>query len=247
MNETIVSLATEFGNIKIKLYNETPLHRDNFIKLVEKGFYNDLLFHRVIKDFMIQGGDPDSKNAAKGKSLGAGDVGYTIPSEFVYPKYFHKKGAISAARQSDQVNPLKASSGCQFYLVQGKVYSNADIEKMEKNALHQAKNNRFEKLVSEHAQEVKAFRLARDQKGLDELRDQLVATLEAEFAGVKSIPFSAEQREAYTTIGGTPFLDNEYTVFGEVVEGLDIIDKIAEVETDRGDRPVKDIKMQVSK
>ena len=243
MSETIISLSTSFGEIKFKLYNETPQHRDNFIELVEKGFYNDLLFHRVIQDFMIQGGDPDSKNAPAGKNLGAGDVGYTIPAEFVYPQYFHKKGALSAARQGDQVNPKKASSGCQFYLVQGKVHSDAELDKMEKAALSGAKQKRFEELVSEKAAEVKAFRMARDQAGLDALRDELVAVLEAEFAGKKGVPFTAEQREAYTTVGGTPFLDNEYTVFGEVIEGLDIIDKIAAVETTHNDRPKADVKM----
>ncbi|MDR3706490.1 MAG: peptidylprolyl isomerase [Paludibacteraceae bacterium] len=243
MSETIISLSTSFGEIKFKLYNETPQHRDNFIKLVEKGFYNDLLFHRVIQDFMIQGGDPDSKNAPAGKNLGAGDVGYTIPAEFVYPQYFHKKGALSAARQGDQMNPKKASSGCQFYLVQGKVHSDAELDKMEKAALNGAKQKRFEELVSEKAAEVKAFRMARDQAGLDALRDEMVAVLEAEFAGKKGVPFTAEQREAYTTVGGTPFLDNEYTVFGEVIEGLDIIDKIAAVETTQNDRPKADVKM----
>jgi peptidylprolyl isomerase len=246
MSETIISLSTSFGEIKFKLYNETPQHRDNFIKLVEKGFYNDLLFHRVIQDFMIQGGDPDSKNAPAGKNLGAGDVGYTIPAEFVYPQYFHKKGALSAARQGDQVNPLKASSGCQFYLVQGKVHSDAELDKMEKAALNGAKQKRFEQLVNEKAAEVKAFRMARDQAGLDALRDELVAILEAEFAGKKGVPFTPEQREAYTTVGGTPFLDNEYTVFGEVIEGLDIIDKIAAVETTHSDRPKADVKMTMS-
>ncbi len=246
MSETIISLSTSFGDIKFKLYNETPQHRDNFIKLVKDGFYNDLLFHRVIKDFMIQGGDPDSKGAPKGKSLGVGDVGYTIPAEFVYPQYFHKKGALSAARQSDQVNPKKESSGCQFYIVQGNVMSDAELDKMEKQALNPAKQKRFEELVADKAAEVKKLRLARDQAGLDELRDELVAIMEAEFAGMKGIPFSPEQREAYTTVGGTPFLDNEYTVFGEVIEGLDIIDKIAEVKTDGHDRPQDDVKMTLS-
>jgi len=245
MNETIITLSTSFGEIKFKLYNETPLHRDNFIKLVKEGFYNDLLFHRVIKDFMIQGGDPQSKGAPMGKNLGAGDVGYTIPAEFVYPQFFHKKGALSAARQGDQTNPKKESSGCQFYIVQGKVHSDAELDKMEKNALAPAKNKRFDELVNERAAEVKAFRLTRDQKGLDALRDELVAKLETEFAGQKGIPYTPEQRTAYTTIGGTPFLDNEYTVFGEVIEGLDVIDKIAAVKTNQSDRPLSDLKMKM--
>jgi peptidylprolyl isomerase len=245
MNETIITLTTSFGEIKFKLYNETPLHRDNFIKLVTAGFYNDLLFHRVIKDFMIQGGDPQSKNAPMGKNLGAGDVGYTIPAEFVYPQYFHKKGALSAARQGDQTNPKKASSGCQFYIVQGKVHSDTELDKLEKNALTPAKNKRFEALVGERAAVVKELRLARNQAGLDELRDEILAILEAEFAGQTGVPFTPEQRIAYTTLGGTPFLDNDYTVFGEVIEGLDVIDNIAAVKTKPGDRPETDIKMKM--
>lgn len=243
MSETIISLSTSFGEIKFKLYNETPLHRDNFIKLVEQGFYNDLLFHRVIKDFMIQGGDPQSKGAPAGKNLGSGDVGYTIPAEFVYPQLFHKKGALSAARTGDDMNPKKESSGCQFYLVQGKVYSDSELDRMEKAALNPAKQKRFQELVDENATLVKELRLARNQAALNDLRDELAAKMEAEFAGMKGVPFTPEQRAAYTTVGGTPFLDNQYTVFGEVIEGLDIIDKIAEVKTNRSDRPEEDIKM----
>ena len=193
--ETMVLITTEFGNMKVKLYNETPQHRDNFIKLAEKGFYDGLLFHRVIKGFMIQGGDPESKNAPASKQLGAGDVGYTIPAEFVYPKYYHKKGALAAARQGDQVNPEKRSSGCQFYIVQG--------EKWDGNRL----------------------RMVEAQSGKK---------------------FTKEQAEVYATVGGTPFLDGEYTVFGEVVEGLDVVDKIAGVACGPMDRPVTDVKMKMT-
>ena len=129
--EVLLKIETSLGDIKVKLYNETPKHRDNFIKLAENGTYEGVLFHRVIKDFMVQAGDPDSKNAPKGKMLGGGDVGYTIPAEFVYPKYFHKKGALSAARQGDNVNPKKESSGCQFYIVTGKVYNDSTLLSME--------------------------------------------------------------------------------------------------------------------
>lgn len=243
---TILLLSTPHGDMKLKLYDETPLHRDNFLKLAKEGFFNDLLFHRVIKDFMIQGGDPESKNAPAGKSLGAGDVGYTTEAEFVYPQLFHKKGALSAARQGDQVNPEKRSSGCQFYIVQGKTYSNAELDKMERVALESVKNKYFDELVKQNQALVKELRMARDQAGLDKLRDDLEAQMEAHFKGQTGAPFTPEQREAYTTIGGTPFLDNEYTVFGEVIEGLDVIDKIAAVETDRSDRPKVDLKMTVS-
>lgn len=187
--ETMVVISTDYGDMKIKLYDETPLHRDNFIKLAKEGFFDGLLFHRVIPQFMIQGGDPTSKDAKPGQSLGAGGPGYTIPAEF-NPNFIHKKGALSAARQGDQVNPKRASSGSQFYVVQGRTAS---------------------------AQEL--------QRG-----------------GIK---YSDEQIKIYEEQGGTPFLDGQYTVFGEVVEGLDVIDKIAAVRTAPGDRPMEDVKFTV--
>ncbi len=193
--ETKVLLSTEYGNIKIKLFNETPQHRDNFIKLVKEGFYNETLFHRVIKDFMIQGGDPDSKNAQKGEYLGEGDVGYTIPAEF-NTKLIHKRGALAAARQGDNVNPQKRSSGCQFYIVQGRTFTTEEIERIEKS-----KQGRIE--------------------------------------------YTDEQYKTYETVGGTPHLDMDYTVFGEVIEGLDVVDKIAAVKRDKKDRPLEDIKITI--
>lgn len=242
--ETMVVLTTEFGTMKIKLYNETPQHRDNFIKLVEKGFYNDLLFHRVIKDFMVQGGDPDSKGAPASKQLGAGDVGYTVPAEFVYPQYYHKKGALAAARQGDQVNPEKRSSGCQFYIVQGKVMNEMEISQMEKNMINKAKQSRFYQMADERSAEIQKLRSAQDQEGLMKLQNELIALLEKEFENV-NMTMPEQMKKDYMTIGGTPFLDNEYTVFGEVVEGLEVIDAIAAVETMPGDRPKKDLKMKI--
>lgn len=194
-----VLISTDFGDIKIALYNETPQHRDNFIKLVKQGMYDGTLFHRVIKDFMIQGGDPDSKNAEPGVMLGEGNVGYTIPAEF-NKNLIHKKGVLAAAREGDVVNPNKESSGCQFYLVQGRTFTKAEIDKM----LSRKNKNRTEPIV-----------------------------------------YTEEQYKTYETIGGTPHLDMDYTVFGEVTEGLDVIDKIAAVEKDKRDRPVKDIKMTI--
>jgi len=187
----MVEIITEFGTMKVRLYDETPLHRDNFIKLVEEGFYNDLLFHRVIKNFMVQGGDPNSKGAEPNTPLGNGGPGYTIPAE-IKPGLFHKKGVLSAARLGDQMNPEKASSGSQFYLVQGTKVPAATLQ---------------------------------------------------QFAARSGYQYSPEQIEAYETVGGTPHLDGQYTVFGEVIEGLDIIDKIAAVPTAPGDRPLKDVKM----
>ncbi len=243
--ETMLLIQTDLGDIKIKLYNETPQHRDNFIKLAKEGFYDGTIFHRVIKDFMIQGGDPDSKNAPKGKMLGSGDAGYTVPAEFVYPQLFHKKGALSAARQSDEVNPKKASSGCQFYIVTGKKYSEGQILNMEQQMNHGKVEEVFNTLVSKNAAKIKKLRLDRDKEGLYELQEELIAEAKAKADSLPDFKFTPEQVKAYTTVGGTPHLDNQYTVFGEVVEGLDIVDAIQKVKTNRGDRPEEDIKMKV--
>lgn len=197
--QSLVVISTTYGDIKIKLYNETPKHRDNFIKLVKEGTFNGTLFHRIIKNFMIQGGDPTSKNAEKGVALGEGGLGYTIPAEF-NSSLIHKKGVLAAAREGDDVNPEKASSSCQFYIVQGRTYTRAEIEKMLKG-----KNARR----------------------------------------TTPIEYTEEQLQAYETIGGTPHLDMDYTVFGEIIEGLDVIDKIAAVKTDKRDRPEEDIIMTI--
>ena len=226
--ETRLKIETTAGDIVVKLYNETPKHRDNFIKLAEDGTYEGTLFHRVIKDFMIQAGDPESKNAAKGQMLGSGDVGYTVPAEFVYPKYFHKKGALSAARQGDNVNPEKASSGCQFYIVTGKVYSDSTLLGMEQQMNQMRFNNLFNTLASKHAKDIYKMRKAGEEKQL---------------AGQPEFRFTPEQVKAYTTVGGTPHLDGEYTVFGEVLEGMEVVDKIQRVKTDRNDRPEEDVKI----
>ena len=242
--ETKLKIETTAGDIIVKLYNETPKHRENFIKLAQNGTYEGTLFHRVIKDFMIQAGDPDSKDAPKGKMLGAGDVGYTIPAEFVYPKYFHKRGALSAARQGDQVNPKKASSGCQFYIVTGKVYSDSTLLDMETQMNNMRFNNAFNALAAKHAKDIYKMRRNNDQEGLMNLQDSLIAQVEKQMAGQPEFRFTPEQVKAYTTVGGTPHLDGEYTVFGEVVEGMDVVDKIQQVKTDRNDRPEEDVKIK---
>jgi peptidylprolyl isomerase len=241
--ETLVKIETTAGDIKVKLYNETPKHRDNFIKLVKDGMYEGTLFHRVIKDFMIQAGDPDSKNAPKGKMLGAGDVGYTIPAEFVYPKFFHKKGALSAARQGDNVNPKKESSGCQFYIVTGKVYNDSTLLSMESQMNENKINVIFNTLAQKHMKEIYKMRKANDEDGLYDLQEKLFAEAQEMAAKQPEFHFTPEQIEAYTTVGGTPHLDGEYTVFGEVVEGMDVVDKIQQVKTDRSDRPEEDVKI----
>ena len=241
--EQQVKIETSLGDIVVKLYNDTPEHRDNFIKLAKEGTYAETLFHRVIKNFMIQAGDPDSKNAPKDKMLGAGDVGYTLPAEFVYPKYFHKKGALSAARQSDQVNPEKESSGCQFYIVTGEVYSDSTLMDMQKQMNNNKMNIIFNKLAQGNMQKIYALQMEKNHDGLMDLQNELIAQAEAMAAEQPDFEFTPEQKEAYTTLGGTPHLDNEYTVFGEVVSGLDVVDKIQEQSTNSNDRPEEDIKI----
>ncbi len=241
--ETMLSIQTSLGDIKIKLYNETPLHRDNFIKLAQEGTYEGTLFHRVIKDFMVQAGDPNSKDAPKGKQLGSGDVGYTIPAEIVYPKYFHKRGALSAARLGDQVNPKKESSGCQFYIVTGKTYNDSTLLGMETRKNDTKVETIFNELAQKHMKEIYKMRKENNEDGLYDLQEQLVKQATEEAAKLPEFKFTPEEIAAYTTVGGTPHLDGEYTVFGEVIEGMDVVDKIQNVKTDRGDRPEEDVKI----
>lgn len=238
-----VKIETTAGDIVVKLYDDTPLHRANFIKLVEDGVYEGTLFHRVIKDFMIQAGDPDSKKAPKGKMLGSGDLGYTIPAEFVYPKYFHKKGVLSAARQGDQVNPDKESSGCQFYIVTGTIYTEESLLEFESQMNSAKINNIFAELARKNMKEIYKLRKAQDEEALIDFQDKLISEAEELAAKQADFKFTPEQIQAYTTVGGTPHLDNQYTVFGEVVEGLDIVDQIQIVKTDKNDRPNEDVKI----
>lgn len=240
-----VIIKTTEGDITVRLYDETPLHRDNFLKLAKEGFYNGTLFHRVIKDFMIQGGDPDSKGAPAGASLGTGGPGYTVKAEMVYPQLFHKRGALSAARLGDEMNPERESSGSQFYIVWGKVYKQPELKQMEKQMAMQQEQQVLNTLVAAHRAEIMEMRRNRDRAALQELQDRLIAETKAKVkeGGVPS--FTAEQTEAYTTVGGTPFLDGQYTVFGEVESGLDVVEKIQTCETNHADRPLKDIVMEV--
>ena len=192
-DQCLVRMKTQFGDMTLLLYEGTPKHRDNFLKLAEKGFYDSLLFHRVIENFMVQGGDPASKNSKPGMGLGSGGPGYTIPAEFS-PQYIHKKGAIAAARTGDQVNPEKRSSGSQFYIVHGSPIPINILKSFEED---------------------------------------------------KKIQYSDKQKRIYMDLGGTPYLDMEYTVFGEVIQGLNVIDSIAVQATDGRNRPVQDIIMEM--
>lgn len=239
---TLVKLETTMGNITVALYNETPKHRDNFIKLVKEGVYDSTLFHRVIKQFMIQAGDPDSKNASDTAMLGSGDVGYTIPAEF-NPKFFHKKGVLAAARQGDDVNPEKASSGCQFYIVTGRKFTEPQLLGMENKINEQREEALFDSLARQHMKEIYKIRKAGDNAGLLELQDTLEAQARELADKEEKFRFTPEQIKAYSTIGGAPHLDGSYTVFGEVTEGMEVVDNIEIAKTNRADRPIENIRI----
>ncbi|MDY4741429.1 MAG: peptidylprolyl isomerase [Alloprevotella sp.] len=234
-----VLLQTNLGDITLRLYDETPQHRDNFLRLVREGYYNGTLFHRVIRDFMIQGGDPDSVNAPAGKRLGTGGPDYTLEAE-IHPALFHKRGALAAARQGDEVNPERRSSGSQFYIVWGQTYNEGQLRQMGKQLEMQRLQSIFQTLAADHRAEILQLRRDRNRTGLQELQDRLTAEAETKAKTLGPVLTEA-QMEAYSSVGGTPHLDGQYTVFGEVVEGLDIVDRIQQVETLSGDRPKADV------
>lgn len=241
-NATLVKIETTMGDITVKLYDETPKHKENFIKLVKEGVYDSTLFHRVIKNFMIQAGDPTSKTASATDTLGSGDVGYTIPAEF-NPKFFHKRGVLAAARQGDDVNPNKESSGCQFYIVTGRKFSEAQMINME-NQMNEARlDTVFQALARKHMKEIYKMRKANDMEGLMELQDSLENQARKEVAKEPALKFTPEQIKAYTTVGGAPHLDGSYTVFGEVVDGMNVVAEIETAKTNRQDRPAQDIRI----
>ena len=238
-------IHTAFGDMKGRLYDETPLHKANFIKLINEGFYDSLLFHRVIKNFMIQGGDPESKNAPKGKQLGNGGPGYTIPAE-INSKLIHKKGALSAARMGDNVNPKKESSGSQFYIVQGIVYDSVKITGMEQKIISRQQSEQVYDYIKlpeniELRSRLDSLSAAKNNKALNQLWKETKTASETYYKDKGELGFTKLQKELYSTIGGTPHLDGEYTVFGEIYEGLDIIDLIANAKGDRSNRPLEDV------
>ena len=239
---TQVKIETTMGEIVVELYNETPKHRDNFIKLAKEGVYDSTLFHRVIRQFMIQAGDPDSKNAADTAQLGSGDVGYTIPAEFV-PKFFHKKGALAAARMGDDVNPERASSGCQFYIVTGRKFRESQLLDMAGQKNNARMDTIFNQLARKHMKEIYKLRKANDQDGLLELQDSLEAQAYALYKEEEPFMFTPEQLTAYSTIGGAPHLDGAYTVFGQVVSGMETVEKIEGTKTGKADRPVENVRI----
>lgn len=236
----VVLIKTTEGDIKVKLFDDTPLHRDNFLKLASQNFYDSVLFHRVIKNFMVQTGDPKSKGAAAGQMLGSGDPGYTIPAEIKYPVHYHKYGALAAARTADQVNPERRSSGSQFYIVTGNKMSPAQIQQIENGMMMNQMREHFNKLVMQHRDTIAALQLAKDTAGMMALQKMLVEQTERE---VKPMPMPEQLKQDYTTVGGTPHLDGQYTVFGQVIEGMDVVEKIQQAETDGNDRPKQDIRV----
>jgi peptidylprolyl isomerase len=235
---TFVSIKTTLGDIKIKLYDGTPKHRDNFIHLVNSGFYDGVSFHRIIKEFMIQTGDPNTKTGALSNFPDSLKT-YTIPSEF-NSQYFHKKGALAAARQGNDVNPQMRSSGTQFYIVQGVKFSDDDLNQAEQRINSNLKQNLFTGLIKETTDSLKLT-----GKAVTEAEIQDIASIKMfqYLSSHKDYKIPEEQREVYKTAGGTPRLDATYTVFGEVTEGLDIVDKIAELPTDSNDKPLNEIKI----
>lgn len=246
----LITISTDHGDMVAVLYDQTPKHKANFVKLANEGFFNDLLFHRVISGFMIQGGDPESRGAAPDKRLGNGGPGYNVDAEFV-PGLFHEKGALSAARLGDEANPTKASSGSQFYIVQGKTYGAEELSQLETNIAYGKKNLALREVLYKPENKPLLYQVIEKQRAND------VTWLNQFFLSSDSLiqkqnpnyipfAFTPEQKETYQTVGGTPHLDSDYTVFGKVIRGLEVLDKIAAVPTQPGDRPVADVKMEVT-
>lgn len=232
-----VLLKTNKGDILIQLYDETPKHRDNFLKLAREGFYDNVLFHRVINEFMIQGGDPDSREAKSGTELGNGDPGYTIDAEINYPKLFHKKGALAAARLGDKMNPEKRSSGSQFYIVQGKIFNDEDFAKVENRLKSMQRQSIFYQTLEQYKDSLMHLRQKGNQAALLDLQMMINDLVDEKVAEEPAIAIPENIKEVYRTVGGVPHLDGNYTVFGEVIEGLNVVDSIACVECDKNNRP----------
>lgn len=236
---TVIRMDTSQGVIRLCLYDETVIHRGNMIKLIQEGYYNGMLFHRVIREFMIQTGDPESKTTRPGALLGDRDAGYTLKSE-ILPQYFHKRGALAAARESDNINPDRNSSGSHFYIVQGKKFSEEGLAEAVESINNKRYTALFNRLKAAREGEIIKYQLAEDYEHLMLINRELSDATRKQFHQVK-LELSEEQRQAYTTVGGTPHLDGQYTVFGEVVEGMEIVDQIANLPTDDHCRPELDV------
>jgi peptidyl-prolyl cis-trans isomerase B (cyclophilin B) len=248
--EYVVTVKTSYGDMVAILYNETPKHKENFIKLASSKFYDSLLFHRVMQEFMIQGGDPESKKAVAGQSLGIGNPGYTIEAEF-RPTLFHERGALAAARTPDAGNPTKASSGSQFYIVQGKKYTAEEVDQFEQSLRNNRKSQYLREIIMSPKyagllSQIQEHQRAQDGAWLNEFFEKSDTLIVKEKPDYKPFSFTPEQKTIYATVGGTPFLDGEYTVFGKVIKGIEVVDKITAVAKDAQNRPNEDIRMFVS-
>lgn len=248
--EQVITIQTKYGNMVALLYDETPKHKENFIKLAKSKFYDSLLFHRVMKEFMIQGGDPNSKKALPDQPLGNGGPGYTLDAEF-NPKFFHERGSLAAARLGDQMNPSKASSGSQFYIVQGKKSTPEELTLLEQNIQMSRKSSCLREILLMPKYESLRAQIGEKQRAQD---DQWITSffessdtlIRKEKPAYTPFAFSPEQKEKYTTMGGAPFLDGDYTVFGKVIKGMEVVDKIAEQPRNSSNRPTEDIRMFVT-
>lgn len=240
----MVEINTPYGAMKVVLYDDTPLHKENFLRLAENGDYDSLLFHRVIRGFMIQGGDPKSLNAGPDEKLGMNEIGSPIKSEIIYPKHFHKRGALAAARKSDSVNPERKSSGSQFYIVQGAVYDSVALRAVEQEFNNAIRREIFYEIQPTYQDSLVYYQERGMAMELSDLQLRIMSEVQKKAEEKGLFVFAPQVREAYMTIGGTPDLDSKYTVFGEVVEGLEVLDSIADVMTIKpSDRPVEDIWM----
>jgi len=234
----VVDIRTTKGDIRVKLYDDTPKHRDNFVKLAREGYYDGVLFHRVIKDFMVQTGDPDSKTALPGAHLGSGGPDYQVDAEIIYPKYYHKYGALAAARSGDNVNPRRKSSGSQFYIVTGKKYPGPAVQSMAQKAYVETLNTYFGEWLGQHQDLLKDGKSGTPE-GRKEIESMFMEDAQKRFSA--EIP--QDMLATYATLGGTPFLDGQYTVFGEVLSGMDVVEQIQNQPTDSNDRPSEDVKI----
>lgn len=242
-----VRISTNMGDMTFRLYDDTPKHRDAFLELVNEGYFNETLFYRVLQDFLIQGGSRSSRNAPPGKRIGYGDPDKTVDDE-ILPHYFHKKGALCAPRQPDEVNPFKQSDISQFFIIEGRVYTEGELDTMEIVVNRPIRNKIIKKhMNAEVRAELDALREMKEVEAFRELAGKVKDQIETDYhLETGTLEFSEEQREAYTTVGGYPDLDGKYTVFGECISGFEVIDKIADLKTDKNNRPLTDVKIFIT-